>query len=71
MIKLHIFGLLPILSLNGEHKEEALGKGSMTPLLDTVQLPADLRDLEESQLSQLADELRAETIEAVAAQNIN
>jgi len=38
----------------------------MTPLLDTVQLPADLRDLEESQLSQLADELRAETIEAVA-----
>ena len=66
MIKLHIFGLLPILSLNGEHKEEALGKGSMTPLLDTVQLPADLRDLEESQLSQLADELRAETIEAVA-----
>ncbi len=43
-----------------------MGKGSMTPLLDTVQLPADLRDLEESQLSQLADELRAETIEAVA-----
>jgi 1-deoxy-D-xylulose-5-phosphate synthase len=67
VIKLHIFGLLPILSLNGEHKEEALGKGSMTPLLDTVKLPADLRSLEESQLSQLANELRAETIDVVSA----
>jgi 1-deoxy-D-xylulose-5-phosphate synthase len=37
-----------------------------TPLLDQVKLPADLRQLEESQLRQLADELRAETISAVS-----
>ena len=44
-----------------------MGKGSMTPLLDTVKLPADLRSLEESQLGQLANELRAETIDVVSA----
>ncbi|MFL2669379.1 MAG: 1-deoxy-D-xylulose-5-phosphate synthase [Alphaproteobacteria bacterium] len=43
-----------------------MGKGSITPLLDTVKLPADLRDLEENQLGQLADELRAETIDTVS-----
>ena len=37
-----------------------------TPLLDQVKLPSDLRKLEESQLRQLADELRAETISAVS-----
>jgi 1-deoxy-D-xylulose-5-phosphate synthase len=37
-----------------------------TPLLDQVKLPADLRKLEEGQLRQLADELRAETISAVS-----
>jgi 1-deoxy-D-xylulose-5-phosphate synthase len=37
-----------------------------TPLLDQVSLPADLRKLDESQLRQLADELRAETISAVS-----
>ncbi len=37
-----------------------------TPLLDTVNLPADLRQLEKSQLRQLADELRAEMIDAVS-----
>ena len=37
-----------------------------TPLLDTVKVPADLRVLAESQLRQLADELRAETIDAVS-----
>jgi 1-deoxy-D-xylulose-5-phosphate synthase len=37
-----------------------------TPLLDTVKSPADLRHLNERQLRQLADELRAETISAVA-----
>ncbi len=36
-----------------------------TPLLDTVQLPADLRKLKPDQLRQLADELRAEMISAV------
>ena len=36
-----------------------------TPLLDQVNIPADLRKLAPSQLRQLADELRAETISAV------
>ncbi len=39
---------------------------SQTPLLDTVLTPADLRRLPESDLRQLADELRAETIDAVS-----
>src|SRR5262245_11215499 len=37
-----------------------------TPLLDTITSPADLRRLDEKQLRQVADELRAETINAVA-----
>ncbi|GJL92115.1 1-deoxy-D-xylulose-5-phosphate synthase [Hyphococcus sp.] len=37
-----------------------------TPLLDTVKFPADLRKLDKSQLRQLADELRAEMIDAVS-----
>ncbi len=37
-----------------------------TPLLDTVNLPADLRELKESDLAQLAQELRAEMIDAVS-----
>ncbi|WP_411291141.1 1-deoxy-D-xylulose-5-phosphate synthase [Sphingorhabdus sp.] len=37
-----------------------------TPLLDTVNVPSDLRNLAASQLRQLADELRAETISAVS-----
>jgi 1-deoxy-D-xylulose-5-phosphate synthase len=37
-----------------------------TPLLDTINSPADLRHLNERQLRQVADELRAETISAVA-----
>jgi 1-deoxy-D-xylulose-5-phosphate synthase len=37
-----------------------------TPLLDTIKCPADLRRLDEKDLRQLADELRAETISAVA-----
>jgi 1-deoxy-D-xylulose-5-phosphate synthase len=36
-----------------------------TPLLDTVDTPADLRRLERKDLRQLADELRAEMIDAV------
>ncbi len=39
---------------------------SKTPLLDLVNTPSDLRRLEEGQLRQLADELRQETIDAVA-----
>src|SRR5437764_629904 len=37
-----------------------------TPLLDTVQLPADLRALGKEQLPQVADELRQEVISAVS-----
>ncbi|MEQ9690597.1 MAG: 1-deoxy-D-xylulose-5-phosphate synthase [Bauldia litoralis] len=39
---------------------------SSTPLLDSVSLPQDLRQLKESDLRQLADELRSETISAVS-----
>jgi 1-deoxy-D-xylulose-5-phosphate synthase len=42
-------------------------EASATPLLDTIKMPADLRRLEPRQLRQLADELRAETIDAVAS----
>ncbi|WP_439491701.1 1-deoxy-D-xylulose-5-phosphate synthase N-terminal domain-containing protein, partial [Blastomonas fulva] len=37
-----------------------------TPLLDTVETPADLRKLKPTQLRQLADELRQEVISAVS-----
>jgi len=39
---------------------------SKTPLLDTVNSPADLRDFDDDQLRQLADEVRADMIEAVS-----
>lgn len=39
---------------------------SATPLLDRVKVPSELRALDPSQLRQLADELRAETIGAVS-----
>ncbi|KAF0176187.1 MAG: 1-deoxy-D-xylulose-5-phosphate synthase [Rhodobacteraceae bacterium] len=38
----------------------------VTPLLDRVHLPADLKSLTDRELRQLADELRAETISAVS-----
>lgn len=37
-----------------------------TPLLDTVQTPADMKALSREELKQLADELRAEVIDAVS-----
>ncbi len=37
-----------------------------TPLLDTVHAPADMREFSATELRQLADELRAETIDAVS-----
>jgi 1-deoxy-D-xylulose-5-phosphate synthase len=37
-----------------------------TPLLDTVQRPADLKRFSDAQLRQIADEVRAETISAVS-----
>ncbi len=39
---------------------------SKTPLLDTIVTPADLRKFPESDLRQIADELRTETIDAVS-----
>src|SRR6185369_1743143 len=39
---------------------------SETPLLDTIQFPADMRALDKDQLPQLADELRQEVISAVS-----
>jgi 1-deoxy-D-xylulose-5-phosphate synthase len=39
---------------------------SKTPLLDQIKTPADLRQLEPGQLRQVADELRQETVDAVA-----
>jgi 1-deoxy-D-xylulose-5-phosphate synthase len=38
-----------------------------TPLLDTVEIPADIRKLAPAQLRQLADELREEMIDAVGS----
>ena len=43
-----------------------MSDSSKTPLLDTVRIPADMRDFSADQLKQLADELRAETIDAVS-----
>ena len=37
-----------------------------TPLLDKILVPADMKQLSDQELSQLADELRAETISAVS-----
>src|SRR3978361_1508410 len=37
-----------------------------TPLLDRVRYPADLRNFSQEQLRELADELRAETVDAVS-----
>jgi 1-deoxy-D-xylulose-5-phosphate synthase len=35
-------------------------------MLDRVKIPADMRNFSSEQLKQLADELRAETIDAVS-----
>ncbi len=43
-----------------------MSKPSTTPLLDTVKTPDDLRRIDAGDLRQLADELRAETIDAVS-----
>ena len=46
--------------------ESHVSQSSRTPFLDSVKTPADLRRLDRRQLRQLADELRQETIDAVA-----
>ena len=43
-----------------------MSESSKTPLLDQCPTPEDLRRLDQSQLRQLADELRQETIDAVS-----
>jgi 1-deoxy-D-xylulose-5-phosphate synthase len=49
-----------------EEYEACVTTFSTTPLLDTINSPADLRKLPESDLAQVADELRTETISAVS-----
>jgi 1-deoxy-D-xylulose-5-phosphate synthase len=46
--------------------EFVLSEVSKTPLLDRVRVPRDLKNLSADQLKQLADELRSETVDAVA-----
>jgi 1-deoxy-D-xylulose-5-phosphate synthase len=46
--------------------ERVLPEASKTPLLDRVHVPSDLKNLSPEQLRQIADELRWETIDAVA-----
>jgi 1-deoxy-D-xylulose-5-phosphate synthase len=46
--------------------ELRLSETSKTPLLDRVHVPSDLKNFSPDQLSKLADELRHETIDAVA-----
>ena len=45
---------------------EGILRNTPTPLLDTIEIPADLRKLDAKQLRQVADELRHETIDAVS-----
>ena len=44
----------------------SIGLGCMTPVLDRVRVPSDMRNFSAEQLRALADELRAETIDAVS-----
>ena len=45
---------------------EIILRNTPTPLLDTIETPEDLRKLDASQMQQIADELRHETIDAVS-----
>jgi 1-deoxy-D-xylulose-5-phosphate synthase len=47
-------------------ESEGTLRNTPTPLLDTIEIPADLRKLDAKQLRQVADELRHETIDAVS-----
>jgi 1-deoxy-D-xylulose-5-phosphate synthase len=57
---------LPLFRLKTISLELCVSEVSKTPLLDRVNLPSDLKNLSPEQLRQLADELRHETIDAVA-----
>src|SRR5262245_22947117 len=56
----------PVRLPKSRRRSSHVSQTSKTPLLDLVKTPADLRRLESGQLRQLADELRQETIDAVA-----
>jgi 1-deoxy-D-xylulose-5-phosphate synthase len=47
-------------------RDSILPQPPLTPLLDTIATPEDLRRLPDARLKQLADEVRAETIDAVS-----
>jgi 1-deoxy-D-xylulose-5-phosphate synthase len=51
--------------MTGELRMPSAGRPA-TPLLDRVNTPADLRNFSTEQLRQVADELRAETVDAVS-----
>ncbi len=52
--------------MNTKVTQPAEGASRSTPLLDKVNVPSDLRRLDEKDLRQFADELRQETIDAVS-----
>jgi 1-deoxy-D-xylulose-5-phosphate synthase len=62
----HVRGAGPIQECELDASQVKSAGRQPTPLLDKVKTPADLRKLSEKQLPQLADELRAETIDAVS-----
>src|SRR5208283_2202569 len=69
----HILGFRPAGPARGESAAVTapmVGSGvsmrPLTPLLDRVRYPSDLRNFSPDQLRQLADELRAETVSAVS-----
>src|SRR5579871_1344205 len=49
-----------------EREQSSAGISNRTPLLDRIRYPSDLRALEERDLRQVADELRAELVDAVS-----
>nr|WP_201285560.1 1-deoxy-D-xylulose-5-phosphate synthase [Chelativorans xinjiangense] len=54
------------MSLQPATSEQSVKSPPETPLLDRVRIPADLKGLDEKDLPQLADELRAELVDAVS-----
>ncbi|WP_205602544.1 1-deoxy-D-xylulose-5-phosphate synthase [Chelativorans alearense] len=54
------------MSLQSATSEQSVKSPPETPLLDRVRIPADMKGLDEKDLPQLADELRAELVDAVS-----
>jgi 1-deoxy-D-xylulose-5-phosphate synthase len=57
---------IPPVAERPDGTERASERGNYTPLLDQVRFPSDLRGLAESDLGQLAEELRRELVDAVS-----